>query len=450
MTIAVYNSIHAQTLVGHWTFEKGVETKDLTGNFGDVVLRGSGAVIQDGMLDVGPNNFAVAGSYTGPTISTKTLVSWVSIDSFDTQKGSVLTIDKVNSDEFDAIVFGELQDKRWLAGSMNFARTVSNPTPGFEETELNIPIQMAITYENTNGGTHVIMYRNGNKIADFTKGAFASWQAGDAEIFWGLRHGNANSAGPGRLDCKIEESRIYDSVLTAEQLKGLKLGNSCCNDIYTPFEFVYHDHFILLDKPNSIDLIGQFTFESGEETIDITGHFGDIVLQGATIENGLLEVGTGRGAITGSYKGPEIHEKTLVSWVSIESLPVQKSSVPSILVDNIDAVVPGSVFEKVKLNVMVQLAISYENTSCNAHIKLYENGVKFRDYIKGSFFDVMSGNAEIFWGDRQTSEDCGLGMCHTADARIEESRIYAGVLTEDDLKQLVPRKLAGKLCPLLQ
>ena len=30
----------AETLVGHWTFEKGVELEDLTGNFVDITLMG--------------------------------------------------------------------------------------------------------------------------------------------------------------------------------------------------------------------------------------------------------------------------------------------------------------------------------------------------------------------------------------------------------------------------
>ena len=44
---------------------------------------------------------------------------------------------------------------------------------------------------------------------------------GDAEIFWGVRHGNARSGGPENMDAHIEESRIYAGVLTGEQLKRL-------------------------------------------------------------------------------------------------------------------------------------------------------------------------------------------------------------------------------------
>jgi hypothetical protein len=40
----------AETLVGHWTFEKGSELKDLMGNFADITL--NGAQIDNGQLDV--------------------------------------------------------------------------------------------------------------------------------------------------------------------------------------------------------------------------------------------------------------------------------------------------------------------------------------------------------------------------------------------------------------
>jgi hypothetical protein len=38
----------AETLVGHWTFEKDVELEDITGNFADITLMG--AEIKDGQL----------------------------------------------------------------------------------------------------------------------------------------------------------------------------------------------------------------------------------------------------------------------------------------------------------------------------------------------------------------------------------------------------------------
>ena len=43
-------------LIGHWTFEKGVELEDLTGHFGDIDLLG--ADVKDGKLRIGSNEWA--------------------------------------------------------------------------------------------------------------------------------------------------------------------------------------------------------------------------------------------------------------------------------------------------------------------------------------------------------------------------------------------------------
>ena len=215
------DTLFTRSLVGYWTFEYGQETKDLAENFGDIVLKG--AVIQDGKLDVSAGKWAIAPSYKGPSISEKTLVSWVMIQSSSVQSGSVLTIDKLSIDEFDAIVYGERQSYRWMAGSSGFKRTI-NPTPGYYHTNTSTLVQIAITYRNNNGQAHVRLYHDGVKFGDYTKGPLAVWPRGDAEIFWGLRHGNTNG-GPGNLDMLIEESRIYASVLTPEELKSLR---PCC------------------------------------------------------------------------------------------------------------------------------------------------------------------------------------------------------------------------------
>ena len=217
VTVSVFANIDIP-LVGHWTFENGQKLKDLTGHFGDVMLRG--ATIDDGRLDVGVRRWAVAGDYKGPTIIEKTLVSWLSIDNLSVQRGSVLTIDKVSVDEFDAIVLGERMRDHWMAGSSYFRRT-EDPKPGFKEITTNTFIQLAISYENYNGKARIRLYRNGVMFGDYTKGNIASWPRGDAEIFWGVRHGNAKHGGPDSMDAHIEESRIYAGVLTGEQLKQL-------------------------------------------------------------------------------------------------------------------------------------------------------------------------------------------------------------------------------------
>lgn len=207
----------ADALVGHWTFEKGVELEDLTGNFVDITLMG--AEITDGKLNVDPGKWAIASGYDGPDIEEKTLVSWVMMDDLDVQEGSILTIDRLSDPTFDAIVFGERQPRRWMAGSGWFHRTM-DPDPGFEEKKTGVLIMMAISYENDNGTARVRIYRNGDEIGDYTHGKFVSFANNDAETIWGKRHGGVGG-GPGDLDVHIEDSRIYAAVLSQAEIRKL-------------------------------------------------------------------------------------------------------------------------------------------------------------------------------------------------------------------------------------
>ncbi|MBC8472899.1 MAG: hypothetical protein H8D56_25840 [Planctomycetes bacterium] len=210
----------AETLVGWWTFEPGEELKDLMGNFADITLMG--AKVEKGQLDVDAGKWAIATPYSGPDIEEKTLVSWASLDNLDVQAGSILTIDRLSDPTFDAIVFGERQPHRWMAGSGWFHRT-QDPDPGFEEKKTGVLIQMAISYEDDGGKAHVMIYHNGDIIGDYTHGQFEPFNTDDAEAIWGQRHGGVGG-GPGNLDAHIEECRIYGAVLEQDEIQALKLG----------------------------------------------------------------------------------------------------------------------------------------------------------------------------------------------------------------------------------
>lgn len=221
----------AQAIVaGHWTFEAGSELADVTGNFGDLALFG-GANVSNGQLDLNANQYAQALNYTGPTITDKTLVSWVYLEDLDVGSGSALTIDSPSVDRFDAIVYAEIQPNRWMPGSTGFSRT-QPPVPGFAETSPNQLVQMAITYEDNGGSPDISIYRNGDLIGNYTQGSTASWSAGDAEVIFGARHTNNGTIVPiGTLDARIEEAMIFDEVLNQSQIQALTTSAA------VPFEF---------------------------------------------------------------------------------------------------------------------------------------------------------------------------------------------------------------------
>ena len=208
--------------VGWWTFEKGEELEDIAGNFPDLELKG--AEIDDGQLDVGAGKWAVTvGDYAGPDITEKTMVSWLSIDDLSVLAGSALTIDKISADEFDAMVFGERVPQQWMPGSSNFKRTSDFPD-AFTEKEEGVPIKLIYTYEDDGGQVRITGYRNDESLDGYTQGAIVTHTAGDAEVFFGIRHGNAGGGGPGNLDAHIEEARIYNRILSVNEMKALQVG----------------------------------------------------------------------------------------------------------------------------------------------------------------------------------------------------------------------------------
>ena len=212
---------HEEDLVGWWTFEKGNELVDLTGNFGDIEPRG--ATVSDGMLNIGNNEWALTEptEYSGPDIVEKTLVAWAYLDDLAVRNGALLAINQSSSDSFDAIVYAERQPNRWMAGSSNFSRT-NDFDPGFEEKASTIGdlIQIAISYED-DGGAHVIGYRNGEVIGDYTKGALATWVAGNTEALFGPRALIGGTA-YGWVIARLEDARIYGAVLDQKDIKALR------------------------------------------------------------------------------------------------------------------------------------------------------------------------------------------------------------------------------------
>ncbi|NQV36313.1 MAG: GH32 C-terminal domain-containing protein [Phycisphaeraceae bacterium] len=144
----------------------------------------------------------------------KTLVAWVMPSSLTPRGGSVLTIQ--SGDQFDGIVFGELQSGKWMAGSDFYNRTEKTQSGyGQETVPANTLVQMAIVYQ----GDRIRILRNGE--------TYAAYQAQNIDLLgpensiavFGLRH---VGAGSGHVSCVIEDARIYPTALTVQQIKSLQ------------------------------------------------------------------------------------------------------------------------------------------------------------------------------------------------------------------------------------
>ncbi len=145
----------------------------------------------------------------------KTLVSWVILDNTTQQGGSALTIQR--GDQFDGIVFGERAPGKWMAGSNFFARTQGDQQANaVEKADSKTPIQMVIAYK----GNQISIYRNGDPYASYEASNIDLLSARDNMAVFGLRH---EGAGTGQtLRGLIEDARIYDRALTADEIKKLE------------------------------------------------------------------------------------------------------------------------------------------------------------------------------------------------------------------------------------
>ncbi|MHC4564866.1 MAG: LamG-like jellyroll fold domain-containing protein, partial [Planctomycetota bacterium] len=144
----------------------------------------------------------------------KTLVVWFAPADLNHRGGSALTIQ--SGDQFDGIVFGELQAGKWMAGSDYHRRTQKSQDKYAPETaDGKTMVQMAIVYK----ANKILIYRNGQ--------SYASYQAKNIDLLspenniavFGLRH---VGAGGGKISGAIEDARIYAKALALDEIKSLR------------------------------------------------------------------------------------------------------------------------------------------------------------------------------------------------------------------------------------
>lgn len=198
-----------------------------------------------------------------PEIKDKTLVAWVVPSNLIQRGGGVLTLIDVR-ERFDSIVFGEISTGKWMAGSDFFRRTQQDQSSYPSETaDARTLVQLAIVYR----GNEIVVYRNGNEYARHRVDRPQAF-GGNNEVIAliGLRYLGGNGE-IGYFAGQIEEARIYDVALTAEQVAALRPNNHADR------------------KP-----LGCWTFEDGTGK-DVMGNFPAGQVQGNTrIADGRLHL----------------------------------------------------------------------------------------------------------------------------------------------------------------
>lgn len=209
------------------------------------------------------------------------------------------------------------------------------------------------------------------------------------------------------------------------------------------------------------DLVGHWTFESGNERNDLTGNFEPVSVIDANIKDGHLNVSNGKWAISNLVSDIQIKERTLVAWAKINNLNVRGGSILSIntgLAQNdFDAIVyaekepkkwmsgsgafgrtenpnnkPASEYEE-EVNKLVKITITY---AANNQIKAYRDNELIGSYTKGNILTYSEGTTVYFGVRHRLENGQKFPGSPWIDASIEEARIYNGVLTAEQIKNL--------------
>lgn len=191
-----------------WEFET-----DLNATSGRLALElKQGARQEQGKLHFDGNGFAST-TPLDKDIREKTLEAWVRLDNLKQQGGGVISIQTLDGAVFDAIVFGEQEARRWMAGSNGFVRTRS--FQGEEERDAERAfVHVAIVYRAD--GT-IIGYRQGRRYGEeYRVEAPILFEAGKTQVVLGLRHGPPG--GNRLLTGVVERAALYDRALSDEEV----------------------------------------------------------------------------------------------------------------------------------------------------------------------------------------------------------------------------------------
>ena len=218
------------TLIGSWNFNSATPLVDSTGNFGTLRLNGNAAVANGALTVTGSasntTGWAETTGYTGPSISSKTMVVWGTLQALQSSAyaGAMISISALDRDQFDAIDYGEQIANTWVNGSSSFYRTQTF-NPGYTETAANLNqlFEIAFTYNFLGNGSEVITgYINGTNIGSYTTPNAVTWTSGDTVVGFGPRAIEPGNSPYGGIDATIEAAQLYDTSLTQVQIQALQ------------------------------------------------------------------------------------------------------------------------------------------------------------------------------------------------------------------------------------
>ncbi|MDG3005007.1 DUF1553 domain-containing protein [Paludisphaera mucosa] len=193
-----------------WDFKTGGE--DRVGH-ADVALHGGASLSAEGLALDGKEAYAITPPL-GVELHEKTLEAWVRLEGTDQRGGGVVSVVAEVGGAFDAVVFGESEPGRWMAGSENFVRTSSVGGPAEVEAGRRF-VHVAIRYS---ADGMIQAFRDGRRYGKaYHSTGPAVFAAGRGRVAFGIRH--LPVGGNRMLRATIARARLYDRALTDRELE---------------------------------------------------------------------------------------------------------------------------------------------------------------------------------------------------------------------------------------
>lgn len=196
-----------------------------------------------------------------------TFVVWASPANLTQRGGSLLTLEE--NERFDAIVFGELSERKWMAGSEFYRRSQRDQSAvPVEEADPQTALQLASVYR----GKNVSLYRNGTLLTSYLIERPETFGP-ESLVLMGLRHRRAQD-----LACFagwIDDARIYNVALDAAQLRELKPNRVSQPPPIAWWHFEDGEPVDLMGAFPPAKLVGQARIESGKLKLD--GHLSYLI-----------------------------------------------------------------------------------------------------------------------------------------------------------------------------
>ena len=194
--------------IAAWDFRTG--GKDRISGL-DAEILGGARFSPEGLVLDGKKAFARTRPIGRP-LREKTLEAWVRLDNVEQRGGGVMTVQSIDGANFDAIVFGERDPGRWIAGSDNFRRTAD--VKGITEQTPRRLTHLAISYQ-TDGA--IALYRDGKPYGKpYRSIGLKTFDATSTIVAFGVRHGMPG--GNRMLAGVVVQARLYDRALTENEI----------------------------------------------------------------------------------------------------------------------------------------------------------------------------------------------------------------------------------------